>query len=131
MRCSPVAPAIVLAGCALACGGSSRSAPASTPPVAVQAPAQVAPAPAQAAPASPSTAAATPAAPDDNAALDALFAEYDAGVLARSPVAQSERGIKADYGKWDDFSDEQAARNNEADDWRLVPGAADPRCPQR
>jgi len=113
MRCSPVVPAIVLAGCALACGGSSRSA--STPPVAAPAPAPVAPAPAQAAPASPPTAAATPAAPDDNAALDALFAEYDAGVLARSPIAQSERGIKTDYGKWDDFSDAQAVRNHEAD----------------
>jgi uncharacterized protein (DUF885 family) len=106
MRCSPAVPAIILACCAFACGGTSRSA--STPPVAAPAPAQVAPVP-------PPTAAATPAAPDDNAALDALFAEYDAGVLARSPIAQSERGIKTDYGKWDDFSDEQAARNNEAD----------------
>ncbi|HEX3765208.1 MAG TPA: DUF885 domain-containing protein [Kofleriaceae bacterium] len=106
MRCSPVPPAIVLACCALACGGSSPPAPASTPPVAPPAPAAPAPAPA---------AAATPAAPDANAALDALFAEYDAGVLARSPMTQSERGIKTDYGKWDDFSDEQAARNNEAE----------------
>lgn len=91
MRCSPVASAIVLAGCTFACGGSPRSAPASAPPATAQAPAQAAPAPAQAAPASPSTTAAPPAAPDDNAALDALFAEYDAGVLARSPIAQSER----------------------------------------
>jgi uncharacterized protein (DUF885 family) len=108
MRCSPVVPAIVLAGCALACGSSSRSAPASTPPATAQSPAPAAPAVPPAAPAA-------PAAPDDNAALDALFAEYDAGVLARSPVAQSERGIKTDHGKWDDFSDEQAARNSEAD----------------
>ena len=108
MRCSPVVSAIVLACCAFACGGSSSSAPASTPPATAQAPAQ-------ASPASPPAAAATPAAPDDNAALDALFAEYDAGVLARSPVTQSERGIKTDHGKWDDFSDEQAARNHEAD----------------
>jgi uncharacterized protein (DUF885 family) len=108
MRCSPALPAIILAACALACGGSSRSAPTSTPPATAQAPAQ-------ATPASPPTAAATPAAPDDNAALDALFAEYDAGVLARSPVAQSERGIKTDYGKWDDFSDDQATRNSAAD----------------
>ena len=110
MRCSPVFPAIVLASCALACGGPSRSAPAPAAP----APAP-APAPTQAASASPPAAAATPAAPDANSALDALFAEYDAGVLARSPIAQSERGIKTDHGKWDDFSDEQAARNNQAD----------------
>ncbi len=108
MRCSPVCPAIILACCTFACGGPSHSAPASTSPA-------PAPATAQAAPASPAAAAATPAAPDVNAALDALFAEYDAGVLARSPITQSERGIKTDYGKWDDFSDEQAARNNEAD----------------
>jgi uncharacterized protein (DUF885 family) len=105
MRRSPVSPAIVLACCAFACGGPSHSAPASTPPAAAQAPA----------PASPPAAAATPAAPDASAALDALFAGYDAGVLARSPIAQSERGIKTDYGKWDDFSDEQAGRNHEAD----------------
>jgi uncharacterized protein (DUF885 family) len=108
MRCPPVSPAIVLACCTFACGGPSHSAPASTPPA-------TAPAPAQAASASPPAAAATPAAPDGNAALDALFAEYDVGVLARSPITQSERGIKTDYGKWDDFSDEQAARNNAAD----------------
>jgi uncharacterized protein (DUF885 family) len=52
---------------------------------------------------------------DVNAALDAFFADYDAAQLARSPIAQSERGIKTDYGKWGDLSDEQAARNDAAD----------------
>lgn len=109
MRCSPACSAIVLACCALACGGPSHPAPAaaSAPPATAQA--------APAAPASSPGAAAAPVAPDPNAALDALFAEYDAGVLARSPIAQSDRGIKTDYGKWDDFSDEQAARNNDDD----------------
>jgi len=109
MRCSPALSAIIVSCCAFACGGSSRSTSGSAPP----APAAVAPAPAPAAPAP--AAAATPAAPDGNAALDALFADHDAAALARSPITQSERGIKTDYGKWDDFSDAQAARNNAAD----------------
>jgi uncharacterized protein (DUF885 family) len=101
-----VALPIVLA-CALACGGRDP-APASPAPVAAPGPAE------PAAPAAPDPAPAPPRA-DANAALDAFFAEYDAAVLARSPMMQSERAIKTDYGKWDDFSDEQAARNHEAD----------------
>ena len=58
--------------------------------------------------------AAAPAA-TPNAELDAFFAEFDAAQLARSPQQQSDRGIKSDYGKWDDFSDAQASRNHEAD----------------
>jgi len=81
------------------------------------------PAPAApAAPAAPPVAvAAPPAAPppapaiDANALLDKFFADYDAQVLARSPQGQSSRGIKTDYGKWDDVSDEQARRNHDAD----------------
>ncbi|HMG24376.1 MAG TPA: DUF885 domain-containing protein [Kofleriaceae bacterium] len=98
----------MLVACALGCAGH---APAGS------APAPAAPAePTAAAPSAP-TAPAPPAAPavDPNAALDALFAEYDAALLARSPMMQSERGIKTDYGKWDDFTEEQAARNHEAD----------------
>jgi uncharacterized protein (DUF885 family) len=59
---------------------------------------------------------ARPAAPGDaNAELDKLFADYDAAVLARSPQAQSDRGIKTDYGKWDDFTEDQAQRNYDGD----------------
>lgn len=105
MRCSAVLSAVVFAStCALACGGG---APASPP----AAPAPPAPAPAPPEPAPPAPA---PEA-DAGAALDAFFADYDAAVLARSPMTQSERGIKTDYGKWDDFTDEQAARNHDAD----------------
>ena len=89
MRCPSAVPAIVLGCCALACGGPTHPAPASGPAAPAPAPptAPVAPAP---------TTAAAPASPDGNAALDRLFADYDAGVLARSPMAQSERGIKTD-----------------------------------
>jgi uncharacterized protein (DUF885 family) len=71
--------------------------------------------PAQPAVATPAPAAEPPAAANPNAALDAFFAEFDAAQLARSPQQQSERGIKTDYGKWDDFSDAQASRNHDAD----------------
>ena len=46
------------------------------------------------------------------AAIDALFAEYDAAGLAASPLSKASRGIRdADYGKWDDPSDEAAERD--------------------
>ncbi len=46
------------------------------------------------------------------AAIDALFAEYDAAALAASPLSKASRGIRdADYGKWDDPSDEAAERD--------------------
>lgn len=46
------------------------------------------------------------------AAIDALFAEYDAAGLATSPLAKASRGIRdGDYGKWDDPSDEAAERD--------------------
>ncbi|MEZ4358766.1 MAG: DUF885 domain-containing protein [Kofleriaceae bacterium] len=51
---------------------------------------------------------------DDNTALDRFFDEYDRASLARSPQAQSYRAIKTDYGRWDDPSDEAAARNHQA-----------------
>ena len=52
---------------------------------------------------------------DQNAAIKAFFEEQDAEQLARSPLSKSFRGIKdADYGRWDDFSDEGAARSNDA-----------------
>ncbi len=53
---------------------------------------------------------------DQNAAIMALFEEYDAEQLARSPLSKSYRGIKdSDYGKWDDGSDEAEARNMDAE----------------
>ena len=52
---------------------------------------------------------------DPNAAIVAFFEEYDADQLALSPLSKSFRGIKdSDYGRWDDFSDEGAARGNDA-----------------
>lgn len=60
----------------------------------------------------PTTAAET----DQNAAIMAFFAEYDAEQLARSPLSKSYRGIKdSDYGKWDDGSDAAEARANDAE----------------
>ncbi|MGH9889312.1 MAG: hypothetical protein ACREBE_27505, partial [bacterium] len=102
MRCSLVLSAVVLAA-ALACGGRPSPEPATPAPPPSPAPAE----PAPAAPPAPSA--------DTGAALNALFAEYDDALLARSPMMQSERGIKTDYGKWDDFTEEQAAKNHEAD----------------
>jgi uncharacterized protein (DUF885 family) len=64
---------------------------------------------AQAPAAAPSVvASATPAVEDQTAALNAFFEEVDKRELARSPIAQSYRGIKTDYDKWDDLSDAAA-----------------------
>ncbi len=53
---------------------------------------------------------------DQNAAIMAFFEEYDADELSRSPLGKSYRGIKdADYGRWDDGSDEAEARNRDAE----------------
>ena len=53
---------------------------------------------------------------DQNAAIMAFFAEYDAEQLARSPLSKAYRGIKdSDYGKWDDGSAEAEARNYDAE----------------
>lgn len=57
------------------------------------------------------TAPASVAAPAEAAAIDALFAEYDAAGLAASPLGKAYRAIRdEDYGKWDDPSDEAADR---------------------
>lgn len=51
------------------------------------------------------------AAPSEAAALEALFAEYDAAQLANSPLTKASRGIRdQDYGKWNDPSDAAAER---------------------
>ena len=104
---------IVLVACA---GHPASGTPPTPPPTPPAAAAAAAPAPPAAA-----TAATPPAPPpvNHNAELDALFADYDAAVLARSPQTQSDRGIKTDYGKWDDASDEQASRNHDADEAAL------------
>ena len=96
-----------------ACG--SHPAAATEPAAPAAGPVATAQPPAQPAVATPAPAAEPPAAANPNAALDAFFAEFDAAQLARSPQQQSERGIKTDYGKWDDFSDAQASRNHDAD----------------
>ena len=90
----------------IACAGPGPAGP----------PAPASPAPPPAAPVPvPPPAAPPPPAVDPNALLDKFFADYDAQVLARSPQGQSNRGIKTDYGKWDDASDDQAQRNHDAD----------------
>lgn len=64
------------------------------------------------------TAATTATAPDvdPNVAIMAFFEEYDSEQLARSPLSKSYRGIKdADYGRWDDGSDEAEARAYDAE----------------
>jgi uncharacterized protein (DUF885 family) len=49
---------------------------------------------------------------NEAAAIDALFAEYDAAGLAASPLSKAGRGIRdADYGKWDDPSDAATERD--------------------
>jgi uncharacterized protein (DUF885 family) len=58
------------------------------------------------------TAQAPAAATSEAAAIDALFAEYDAAGLAASPLGKAFRGIRdADYGKWDDPSDAASERD--------------------
>jgi uncharacterized protein (DUF885 family) len=55
--------------------------------------------------------AATIAALPAEASIDELFAVYDAATLALSPQGKAYRGIRdADYGKWNDPSDEAEAR---------------------
>ena len=51
---------------------------------------------------------------DASAALNGFFEAYDQAQLARSPIGQSYRGIKTDYDKWDDESDAEAVRRNQA-----------------
>ena len=54
-------------------------------------------------------AAPAPAIPTRNAELAAFFETVDKAELAMSPISKAYRGIKdADYGKYDQFTDEQA-----------------------
>jgi len=53
------------------------------------------------------------AAPTENERLDAFFEEVFQRNIARSPQTQTYLGIKTDYGKWDDVSDERAQQDNE------------------
>lgn len=54
--------------------------------------------------------------PNPNLMLDAFFEAHDRSRLIRSPQMQSFRGIKTDYDKWDDPSDEAAEVNRRAED---------------
>lgn len=58
---------------------------------------------------------ATPAAiPAKNAALATFFEAVDQAELARSPLSKAYRAIKdADYGKWDQFTDQDALATRE------------------
>ena len=52
--------------------------------------------------------------PARNAELAAFFDEVDKAELAMSPLSKAYRGIKdADYGKWDEFTDEAALAERE------------------
>lgn len=52
--------------------------------------------------------------PATNAELAAFFEEADKAELAMSPLSKAYRGIKdADYGKWDEFTDEAALAERE------------------
>lgn len=63
--------------------------------------------------AQPASAAADTARAD--ADLAAFFDAYDKAQLARSPQSQTYRGIKTDYGKWDDQSDAAVIADHDAD----------------
>jgi uncharacterized protein (DUF885 family) len=69
------------------------------------------PAPLLAQPAATPVAAATSA----DAQLAAFFDAHDKAQLARSPQGQSYRGIRTDYGKWNDGSDAAAVAAHAAD----------------
>ncbi len=61
-----------------------------------------------------SSTAATEAEADVNAQLNAFFESYDKAELEFSPISKSFRGIRdADYGKWNDPSDEAAIARHE------------------
>lgn len=57
-------------------------------------------------------AAASAAEPAHNEALHRFFQESFDKDVAESPIFQGYLGIKEDYDKWDDFSEEQAAKEN-------------------
>jgi uncharacterized protein (DUF885 family) len=67
-----------------------------------------------AAAAAPAAAAATPAAQTEDARLAAFFEAIFQRNLKDSPMLQTQIGMKGpDYGKWNDFSDAEATRQNE------------------
>lgn len=76
-------------------------------------------APAQTAPAPTATVQTAPAA--QNAELAAFFEDYDRAELALSPLSKAYRGIRdADYGKWDDYTDEAAEASHALDQKTLA-----------
>ena len=60
------------------------------------------------------------AAADQSVALNAFFDAYDKASLARSPETAAYRGIKTDYGKWDDPSDAAEIADHAADQAALA-----------
>ena len=93
MRILLLASTALLAACA-----TTPPPPLMVPPVDEAAPAPAAPEPI----------------PAKNAALAAFFDEADKAELAMSPQAKAYRAIKdADYGKWDQFTDEAALARRE------------------
>lgn len=80
-------------------------------PVSALALAAALPVPLAAQEAAPADPAATIADLPAEASIDDLFAAYDAATLAQSPQGKAYRGIRdADYGKWNDPSEEADAR---------------------
>lgn len=80
-----------------ACAAPAAQQPAMVPPPAAAAPAQ-------------------PSAAVEGAELNALFEAYNQAQLEMSPVTKAQRGIiDEDYGRWDDFTDEAAAREQALD----------------
>ena len=64
----------------------------------------------------PAPAPSAPAASNESAELAALFEAYNQAQLEMSPLTKARRGIiDDDYGKWDDFTDAAAAREQALD----------------
>ena len=74
-----------------------------------------------AAPAAPAAkVAAAPAAASASVALNQFFDAYDKAQLARSPVRAAYRGLRTDYGKWDDNSDAAEIAEHQFDQAQLA-----------
>lgn len=55
-----------------------------------------------------------------SAALNAFFDAYDKAQLARSPILAAYRGLRTDYGKWDDRSDAAEVADYQFDQAQLA-----------
>lgn len=77
-------------------------------------------APIAAAAAPAATPAATAPAASPSAALSQFFDDYDKAQLARSPIRAAYRGLRTDYGKWDDRSDAAEIADHQFDEAQLA-----------